>query len=307
MVPIPIYVYTDYENFMDQIDKDFLPKAIEAQASNKAGVEFIFGSDHIRNSTLVIARNLIDYLNSNKVRIAASGHGEALNYAKRLNFFDDFSGATYSFEKRNPGGRFLELEKIDSHDTKVSGKVERALYDYCALDGVFISEEAYDIITYSIGELISNVRRHSGSRGRVSFQYYKKSGINTITVSDVGVGIPSTLRKGLYEGEIDELLKMSIQKEVTCSRISTSYESRSPGVGLYNICRLAESNSNCLVTIVSNGYKMTINEFNPIESPQITKLKGFFPGTQVMIHINNNIDVSLDQILERATPKLSLL
>jgi hypothetical protein len=143
------------------------------------------------------------------------------------------------------------------------------------------------------------VRRHAYFSGRVSFQYYPKRGINEITVCDCGIGIIDSLRKA-YQGSDEDLLKMSIQNGITSSISHGPYAERSPGVGLFNLCKLAEQNPNAQVTIYTKNYNMIVNSRYPVETPYINVLSCSFPGTMVCVSIPNLVSVDLKNILRQS-------
>jgi anti-sigma regulatory factor (Ser/Thr protein kinase) len=284
---------------VNQINRAFIEEAKQLQnrTTTAPAVLLRFREQFASNSSLVIARSFVDYLNSLGIYCSAQNLGSSYGYAQRLGFFSDFTGDEYNHKKHPPNGRFMEIELITSSDTQVSGKVSQYLQEYANRDDVFISDEALEILKYSVGELISNVRRHAAFTGRVSFQYYKWEGINELTVCDCGIGITESLRGGGYSGTDEQLLKESIKKNVTSSRVHPSYGEQSPGVGLYNICRLAEENRNAKISIATKNLLMTVSQEYPINNPGITYLDGYFPGTIVVARFPNNIHIDLRSVL----------
>lgn len=284
---------------VNQLTSDFVERAKEIQEKDpkNQAVNLKF-QKFASNSSLVIARSFVDFLNSKGIYCSTDlPVNETFKYANRIGFFEDFTGNTITKTQHKPNGRFMEIELITSQDTQVSGKVSDSLRQYANRDDVYISEEALEILTYSVGELISNVRRHAGFTGRVSFQYYKHAGLNDITVCDCGIGIAESLKAGGYEGSEVELLKQSIKKSVTSSRIHASYSERSPGVGLYNICRIAEMNEKAHVFIATGNMVMTVNKEYPIDNPGIKYMEGYYPGTIVLARVPNNVQLDLSGVL----------
>lgn len=298
-MPIPFNVTNDPHQTIGQINQRYISAAIEEQKNfpDRPAIELSFGS-RAKNSSLVVARAFVDYMNSIGVRFSAKREGDAFGYANRIGFFSDFNNAGYEYQKHAANGRFLEIEKIEPHDMGVAAKVKSALDDYSLLPGVIISEEAHDILLYSIGELISNVRRHARFSGRVSFQYYPSMSSNEITVCDCGIGIIESLKQA-YPGNDLELLKMSIQNGVTSSISHGPYGERSPGVGLYNLCKLAQHNPNLAVTIHTKNFRMVINQHYPVESPLVNELLSTFQGTMVKVSIPNLVNVNLSTVLNQ--------
>lgn len=284
---------------VNQVRQTFIEEAREIQNRNPTSPAVLlrFREQFASNSCLVIARSFVDYLNALGIYCSAQNLGSSFGYAQRLGFFTDFTGDEYSHKKHPPNGRFMDIEQITSADTQVSGRVSQYLQQYADRFDVYISDPALEILKYSVGELISNVRRHAGFTGRVSFQYYKGDGINELTVCDCGVGITESLRGGGYNGTDEELLKKSIKKNVTSSRVHPSYGEQSPGVGLYNICRLAEENQKASVSIATKNLLMTVSQEYPIDKPGIHYLEGNFPGTIVVARFPNNIDIDLSSVL----------
>lgn len=292
----------DPRDFVSQIPKNFLDMAMEIK--ERTGLDHVVTlvfSDFVSNSTLVIARAFIDYLKSHGILCRVVNSGKSIGYAQRINFFDDFTNSEYPYQKHPEQGRFMEIELITRGDMrKAKDKFTRNIHEFADREDVFISDEALELLNYSIGELIDNVRRHSMSTGRISFQYYKGQGINEITVCDCGIGIIKALRSAGYLGKDHEILKLSVQKGVTSSTSYGPYEEQSPGYGLYILSQIAERNPGAKLTIATGKHIMTITNEYPLMNPSITYHKGFFPGTIVVLRIPNRIEKELRDILQEA-------
>lgn len=305
-VSIILHVNVRPEDLVSQLSQTFLKQAKDLQQRNilEPAVVFDLGN-FASNKSLVVCRALIDRLQVSGINVGVYPNAKSFQYARRLGFFDDFEdiGQTAS---RPAEGRFMEIERISADNPQTSGIVARHLRDFANIDDVWISEEALEILIYSVGELISNVRRHAKFSGRVSFQYYRGSGCIEITVADCGIGIIDSLEAAGYNGSDTEILAQSIQKQVTASRAKGAYGEPSPGVGLYNVCRLAEANESAFVSICTGSYVMNVSNSHTVEKPSIQYLNGAFPGTIVHIRIPNRIYTGLDVVLQETLRTLEM-
>lgn len=288
------------EEFISQINKDFLTRAKELQkATGKDHVVTLsFTNNFVTNSTLVIARAFVDYLNHHGIFCSAEDLGDSYTYAQRIGFFEDFTDNNYPYRKHPSSGRFMEIELISPGNWKARDKFTKGIREFAQRQEVSITYGALELLNYSIGELIDNVNRHSLFTGRISFQYYKESGLNEITVCDCGIGIVKALRSAGYQGDDRELLQLSVQKGITSSTSYGPYSEQSYGVGLYVLSRIAELNSGAEFKIATGKHIMTISNEYPLTNPIITNHEGFFPGTIVVLRIPDQIQTGLQEILQ---------
>lgn len=303
MKALDFRLHSDPGPVVKQATLDFVEKARILQrkiGKDVPSVNFVFPYNFVSNSTLVIARCFMDLLIQEGIKISATNKtASSFNYANRLGFFEDVEGYPYEKTKHDAAGRFIELEKITPSDASVTNRVKNSLKVYSEREGVYISDDTIDLLLYSIGELVSNVRRHSGTSGRISFQHL--TDCNEITVCDFGIGIIDHLRSAGFTGTDEELLLKSIDAYVSSShKIGHTYQEDSPGVGLFNLTRIAEVNDDTSVTILTKNLKLTISKNRPRVTPLISELDYIYQGTIVVIRIPNNVPVSLNKVLEES-------
>ncbi|MDV2683788.1 hypothetical protein RYX56_05625 [Alkalihalophilus lindianensis] len=297
---LKFYVRSFPDDLLVQTTTEFIDEAslLRDQFGEDFYIQVIFNSDFVSNSSLVIARAFLDFLQNEGFRYDVKGESNSFNYANRLGFFNELPHIDYDFNKQASNGRFLELETITNSDMRVTERLTKSLEEYSDRPNVFISEDSREMLSYSIGEVVSNVRRHSFSTGRISFQNYMGQTVNEVTICDCGIGIIESLRNAGNYGTDVEILKHSIQQYTSASHNPVGYAEKSPGVGLYNLCKIAERNKKASVTIVTEQYKLEVSKKNPVDNPKIIKLPTKFKGTIVVLRIPNVLQTNLNEVLE---------
>lgn len=122
------------------------------------------------------------------LRLVGFNQCPAASYLQRMDFLHHLGITDLPEITRNPAtGRFVPIQSL----TFAQGSVEELASEMtqCILPECSYEDDAYRLLQYATGELLSNAKYHSGGRAFVSAQFYPQRSLVRIAVADDGVGI----------------------------------------------------------------------------------------------------------------------
>lgn len=134
-------------------------------------------------------------------------------------------------------------------------------------------------IQTAIDEIFNNIADHSNQNiGCVFAQFFPKLNKIKISISDFGIGIPTSVRKLKPEKNDAELLVMACKEGV-----STKSNPRNRGAGLTNII-MSLTNASIGAVHIQSNYGIIEVESKTIVCKEISK--SYYPGTLFSIELN---------------------
>lgn len=219
-------------------------------------------------------------------------------YLQRINFFNYLNIDTPEEFLRHEAKGFAEIQEIDNDGDAVANEIpERFREIICNTTRLSLS--ALSAFDKAFGEIMDNVLTHSRTElhGIASAQCYPEKGFIEFCITDVGIGIPGSLRKNpRYESYSDsELLKQAFVYGIgeNVSEPGLSDEFSGCGYGLAFASKLAAVSGGCLWAI---SYDSAIR----IDGKGTEEIDGcWFPGTVLCMRIPNDVtllesDLDLD-------------
>jgi len=157
------------------------------------------------------------------------------HYLERMGLFDLLGAQRQSsIIEHEPAGRFIPLAQV-----KGSSELTRFMTEMIPL--LHLEPDNALPIKYSISELVRNVLEHSESDAGaiVAAQFYKKSNIIRIGISDTGVGIRHTIgRSHLTESDL-AAIRLSLMPGITGATRREGGTEQNAGAGLFFIKSMA--------------------------------------------------------------------
>lgn len=149
------------------------------------------------------------------------------------------------------------------------------------------SDNIRNALTYSIGEIVRNVRQHAGANGFIYSQYIPSTDVIHIGIADCGMGILESFKSNnseFFDPKVDN--DTSMLQKALCDRTSSKFNILSPygapenqGVGLTRVSAICELLYGRF--FIASG---SATYYKDGSTPgQITTLKNSFPGTVVGI------------------------
>ena len=241
-----------------------------------------------------------------EIRLHAVGYQQQ-HYAAHMGFFDYIGGAFGKTIGEAIGDRnYLPISKIDvSQFIRSSGvgNVRDAIeLETQRLARVLVRTAegpAFDMVQYSLREIIRNVFEHSGSKVCMyCAQYWPMSKKVQISIVDEGSGVHPSLTFNPKFRHLDErsAVQFSLFPGVSGNfRDLPSGESdhlwRNTGYGLYMTSRLCRNSGGFL--IISSGHAVYLSK----GKKTITKVPNF-RGTLIIMDLTANIDVDFGRDLK---------
>lgn len=203
---------------------------------------------------------------------------EVMNYLSDCGFFKNF-GQEDIFKKPSLRITTLTLKQVET--SKINQWQQSDLMIW--LQHQTGRRNDFSSICVAIDEIFNNISDHSTEKiGCIFGQHYPKKNEIIISVSDFGVGIPTTIREK-FNGNLsdDKLIEYALQEGVSSQSVP-----QNRGAGLSNIMNTLTKNEVSRVTILSNCGMIEI--FNN----EIVKSKSFsesYPGTffELVIDVSN--------------------
>jgi hypothetical protein len=190
----------------------------------------------------------------------------AFQYLQRINVFKECGiPAPESFRRRDPSGRFVELAKIGGDGPSIESLSTEAA---CCIAPDLASAEVdvsgpFDCVQYSISEMISNVRQHSGRYGFITAQYLPHNDFTRLAIADCGRGILESFRETASPHWYDQMDDVAAIRTALRPRVSSRShmsggwgDSANPvnaGVGLTLLRELASIVGGDFLVLSGNG------------------------------------------------------
>lgn len=195
-------------------------------------------------------------------------------YLVDCGFFEEFFGEKTVYKtpmRRNTTLPVRTVKSEDSYSWKenvLKPWIQRCTGKYCEFSN----------IQTAIDEIFNNIRDHSNQNtGCVFAQFFPRWNKIVISISDFGIGIPSSLRKEYPKYNDVELL------EIACKEgVSTKSTPRNRGAGLTNIIT-SLTNSGIGTVHIQSNYGII-----EIENKVLSKIKiseSYYPGTLFSIEL----------------------
>jgi hypothetical protein len=180
----------------------------------------------------------------------------------------------------------MELGKADCQDP-IAGKIASVI-----AGTTDPHDEVFQLIQFSVGEIVANVRQHAGRHGFISGPFVERKGWARIGIADCGVGILESFRQNesphYWEGMTHlDALKTAMRPWVSSkNHLLTGTYGASPnhGIGLKMVLRMClESGGLMLVASGESAFYQAANGRSTFEQlPGKTTLPGtvvsVFPG-----------------------------
>jgi hypothetical protein len=183
---------------------------------------------------------------------------KAFGYLQRIDFFKRLGIETQGvFHRHNADGRFVPVHQISfSTETTICTDLTR-----CVSGTADPTGDAFRLVEYALGEVVSNCKQHSGAVGFASAQYFPRTELARIAVGDSGKGIRDSFRVNgsphYREGMDDrEGIVLALGSEISSvTHLRSPYHSISNrGLGLSIIRELVAQTFGYLVIISGSGW-----------------------------------------------------
>jgi anti-sigma regulatory factor (Ser/Thr protein kinase) len=167
----------------------------------------------------------------------------AFKYLQRINFFSQIGiDLPEDFSRQDAGGRFLELQRIGGAGSadvaQLSSDIAYCLFPDADVDD---PEESglFDVLEYSVSELINNVRQHAKAPGFVMAQFTAKNDLIRVGIADRGIGVLRSFSEAgspLWTPTMTDIesISLALQPKISSKlHLTTPWgESVNAGVGL---------------------------------------------------------------------------
>lgn len=209
----------------------------------------------------------------------------AFGYLQRMDFFTAIGiDLPESFRRHPAGTNFVEVVRIPPEATNLADEVSKRLSTCIAGHE---SDDAKHLAEFCLGEIIANVKQHSGSTGFCCAQYIEKHDWVRIGVADAGFGILESFRRNhapiyLQNPEMDyEAALLAAMRPWISSRKHLHFglygEPSNRGVGLSMVQHMIAQSTGDLI-VASGDAMLRFNGTNPVN---LTKLRYPIRGTFV--------------------------
>lgn len=240
----------------------------------------------IRPGGVTVMANLVSWLLKRKKKVVFVRHDienashrnrESMIYLEDCGFFNVF-GLDNTYSRGELRSTTTPLKKLEYSQFDQWLKTEFKYW----LQKQTNKKVEFSNINVAIQEIFNNIKDHSTeSIGCVFAQFYPKRNQICISLSDFGVGIPTSLRTKFPEIKNDsDLLEKAVEHGV-----STRSTPQNRGVGLWNIMKSLTQSSIGTVYIVSNYGTISYSNEVVIDKDDS---KVFYPGTFFEIWINTD-------------------
>ncbi|MGZ9109421.1 MAG: hypothetical protein ACXW4B_11445 [Micavibrio sp.] len=236
--------------------------------------------------------NLIHWLYENNRTVHFTGYSHyssAINYLDDSKFFERYLGY-----RINPNAQLRSttkpLEFIQTTHSLVW--LKENLMQWITLNSGKNRNTFLELLV-CLQEVFQNIRDHSGTLiGSVYAQYFPGSGKLSISVSDIGVGIPGKINKFLIDQGtanrliVDKIPSSSAIIKACQEGFTTSSHAGNAGRGLAALVLIITKHYNGKVTIISdNGYVKYSGRHQRVD---VTDRDWLYPGCLIDIDLDIN-------------------
>ncbi|MNW51809.1 Histidine kinase-, DNA gyrase B-, and HSP90-like ATPase [compost metagenome] len=261
---------TMYELVASVLDEDMIPKSKE--------FEFDFTTlNFIRPVGVTVLSNLIGKLKKHGSRVGFTYYMP--DRKKRfcpMAFLDDSMFFKHYLHETLDANSSLRPTTLPLADVTYEASYQYLDNTISWLAGkLSLTKESLGDLKASLGEIFNNIIDHSSENaGSVFIQQYPKEDKVMVSISDFGVGIPSSIQNIVSGIDDAEALRLAIKEGFT-----TKSTPKNRGAGLDFLLHNVVKNNKGTVYIHSNhGILCSTNSNNRINN-SITKTSGFYPGT----------------------------
>ena len=255
---------------------------------------------HVSPWIYSLISNWYTHLKENGYKISfkiINAQEDVLKYASRMNFFRyieyDFKE---DFNRHNPRGKFFPIKNFAKYDADLSSEITEVICRKCNIDiNSTNGQNQLYMLEYCLNELIENVDRHAFSQngGFVVVQSFDRLGKVEVCITDMGIGIPGSLRK------TDKYKNWNSE---TCVRNSTEKNVKTDcgegqGNGLYILKRLITFAGGELEILSDNGYYKYEADNNRGNEKLLT-LDCKWVGTIIKFEYNYKSDIDLNEVID---------
>ncbi len=226
------------------------------------------------------------------------------HYLERMKLFEFLgidSGMT--FTEHDSSGRFIPLTQIKDSDS-----LTRFITEMIPL--LHLAPEHANPLRYIVSELVRNVLEHAGSAhgAFVAAQYYQKSNMIRIGISDVGVGISRTIRKSHHSIDDLQSLRLALTPGITGTTAREGGTAQNAGAGLFFVKSIAAINGDFLSMYSGTAFYKLLKQKNadqhllhadPLEDRHSAQNEyPYWQGTSIGIDFTLDINEQFTTLLE---------
>lgn len=283
------------------------------EAIDSIVLDFVQIKYYIPAGVTMVISVVADWLGKGKqIRFANHHHNAAFRYLQRIDFFRH-AGLILDedFERHPSGSAFVPIEEIQPGGGRSSDKSASALAG-CLVERADACDPVFQLTQYSVGEIISNCKQHSGSRGFASAQYARKYDLARIAITDRGIGILESFRQNAspyYQDDMsdEDILKVALQPKASSkTHLPDPPYGHVPnlGIGLSMISALVAETDGRLLIISGDAWL----EQRGDSPPGSGRLPGGsrFPGTSVSVAFRRSDIVDYQDIQTKAWEAVEL-
>ena len=252
-------------------------------ASDHILLDFKF-LNFIDGSGYTVLSNTIGWLIDNDIKVSFTNHQNTLNVAIRYlddcGFFRRYLGENLSTAS---GIRTSTLPCTLVEHARSFSWIESSLTPWMCYQ-LEVSPGAIASVKTCVKELFNNINDHSARHtGYVHAQYYPNLRNLRITVSDFGVGVPTTIRGKFGQMSDPEAIRMAAEEGVTAQS-----QPNNMGAGLNFLIDCVTSNGgSVLIHSLTGSLSCTMEKGRQIRRP--SQGRGSYPGTLVDITIDTRL------------------
>jgi hypothetical protein len=250
-----------------------------------AGLVFDFSRlRFIRPAGVVFLHNLIGWLHAKSTKVFFRGHtanSESLRYLADSQFFRLHLG---DHCKQQGTQRVTTCPLIDVKYEKSLGWTRLNLLPWVASRANVPMASLYGLQS-SMAEIFTNIQNHSRFEiGSIFGQHFPSENSIVIAVSDMGLGIPTNVRKVENIPSDSDAIVAAVQKGFTSKSVETN-----SGMGLDQLLRSVVVELGGKVTIYSGAGMVAFTpKKGSIVTEQYRKI-GFCPGTTIEINLDTRV------------------
>jgi hypothetical protein len=235
----------------------------------------------IRPTGVVFLHNLIRWLHEKDCRVHFDGHtgtSAALRYLSDAQFFLSHPGAQY---EQTGIRRPTTCPLIDVKYERSQAWIRQTFIPWVTSQA-YVAEASLYGLQSSMAEIFNNIQDHSRyDIGSIFGQYFPNERSIKIAVSDMGIGIPNTVRRKSPQLTDPSAIVEAVKVGFTTKSVPTN-----SGMGLDQLLRAVVMELGGVVTIYSGVGIVSFARQNGVISPTEFPDVGFCPGTTIEIDLD---------------------